>query len=118
LRSLELQPNRENATPEELRVAMEAAPNKRSYVRLCALRALLLGQAAGRGLPNVCADRSNGAAVDRMLQSGWHRWADHPPKRSRPRKIKLQRVRDLLLPVLENPPKAGKVHWTRVKIHG
>lgn len=42
LRSPELQPNAENATPEELRVAMEAAPNKRSYVRLCAMRALLM----------------------------------------------------------------------------
>ena len=29
---------------EELKVAMEAAPNRRSYIRLCAMRALLLGQ--------------------------------------------------------------------------
>jgi len=43
LRSPVLQPNAENATLEELRVAMEAAPNKRSYVRLSAIRALLLG---------------------------------------------------------------------------
>ncbi len=33
-----------NATQrEELRVAMEAAPNKRSYIRLNAIRSLLLG---------------------------------------------------------------------------
>jgi transposase len=36
----------------------------------------------------------------------------------RPRKVKLERVRDLLLPVLENPARAGEVHWTGVKVHG
>lgn len=39
----ELKPNPENATPEERRVAMEAAPNKRSYIRLNAIGSLLLG---------------------------------------------------------------------------
>jgi hypothetical protein len=27
-------------------------------------------------------------------------------------------VRDLLVPVLENPTQAGQVHWTGVKLHG
>jgi transposase len=35
-----------------------------------------------------------------------------------PRKVKLQRVRDLLVPVLEDPSQAGQVHWTGVKLHG
>jgi hypothetical protein len=43
LRQPELYPNPENATVEELEVAMDAAPNKRSYVRLTAIRSLLLG---------------------------------------------------------------------------
>jgi hypothetical protein len=43
LRTLEVQANWENGTREELRVAMEAAPNRRSDIRLQALRALLLG---------------------------------------------------------------------------
>jgi hypothetical protein len=30
-------PNGENATTDELRVAMEAAPNKRSYIRFAAM---------------------------------------------------------------------------------
>ncbi len=47
LRTPELHPNPENATIEELEVAMEAAPNKRSYVRLAAMRALLMGFARG-----------------------------------------------------------------------
>ena len=36
----------------------------------------------------------------------------------RRRKVKLERVRDLLVPVLENPAQAGQVHWTGVKLHG
>jgi transposase len=42
------------------------------------------------------------------------------PRKSkgRPRKVKLERVRDLLLPVLADPAQAGGVHWTGVKLHG
>ena len=36
----------------------------------------------------------------------------------RGRKVKLERLRDLLVPVLENPSQAGEVHWTGVKVHG
>jgi transposase len=43
VRVQEVTPNGENATLEELAVAMEAAPNKRSDVRLAAIRALLMG---------------------------------------------------------------------------
>lgn len=32
------------------------------------------------------------------------------PRRGRPRKVKLERVRDLLVPVLENPALAGELH--------
>lgn len=32
--------------------------------------------------------------------------------------LKLERVRDLLLSVRENPATAGQVHWTGVKLHG
>lgn len=50
MRGIELKPNAENATAEELRVAMEAAPNKRSYIRFAAIRALLMGVPR----PTVC----------------------------------------------------------------
>src|SRR6476646_4051476 len=97
---------------------MDAAPNKRSYVRLSALRTLLLGHER----KTVCAifDRTdrmirlwielfNRGGIDALITR---------PKPGRPRKVKLQRVRDLLLPVLENPAQAGQVHWTGVKLHG
>ena len=40
LRAPELYPNPENATDDELKVAMEAAPNKRSSIRLNTIRSL------------------------------------------------------------------------------
>lgn len=111
-------PNGENATVEELRVAMDAAPNKRSYIRLAAIRALLLGITREQ----VCqmffrTDRMvrlwiecfNRGGIDALITRA---------RPGRPRKVKLERVRDLLLPVLENPAQAGQVHWTGVKVHG
>jgi len=118
LRTPELHPNPENATLEELSVAMEAAPNKRSYVRLSAVRALLLGYERKQ----VCElyDRTdrmvrlwielfNRGGIDALITK---------PRPGRRRKVKLERVRDLLVPVLENPAQAGQVHWTGVKLHG
>lgn len=40
------------------------------------------------------------------------------PRPGRPRKVKLQRLHDLLVPVLENPAQAGELHWTGVKLYG
>jgi len=118
LRTPELHPNPENATVEELQVAMDAAPNKRSYVRLAAIRSLLLGYSR----KDVCRIH---ARTDRMVRlwielfnRGGIDALTTRPKPGRPRKVKLERVRDLLLPVLENPAQAGQVHWTGVKVHG
>ena len=97
---------------------MEAAPNKRSYVRLCAIRSLLLGIERQQVCRIHCrTDRMvrlwielfNRGGIDALIRR---------PKAGRPRKVKLERVRDLLVPVLENPAQAGQVHWTGVKIHG
>jgi transposase len=40
------------------------------------------------------------------------------PRSGRPPKIKRERLRDLLVPVLEDPSQAGQLHWTGVKLHG
>jgi transposase len=118
LRSPELQPNPENATLDELRVAMDAAPNKRSYVRLNAMRSLLLGIPRATLCQQFCrTDRMlrlwielfNRGGIDALITK---------PRPGRRRKVKLERVRDLLVPVLENPAAAGQVHWTGVKLHG
>lgn len=118
MRLPEVQPNPENATPEELRVAMEAAPNRRSFVRLQALRALRLGYAR-KEVCELCArtDRMVRLWIELFNRGG----IDALITKARPgrrRKVKLERVRDLLLPVLENPAVVGQGHWTAVKLHG
>jgi transposase len=118
LRCEELKPIAENATAEELRVAMEAAPNKRSYIRFAAIRALLMGIARS----TVCemffrSDRMVRLWIVSFNKGGIDALRTRS-KPGRPRKAKLERVRDLLLPVLENPGQAGQVHWTGVKLHG
>lgn len=118
MRTPELHPNPENATLDELSVAMEVAPTKRSYIRLAAIRALLKGYDRHQ----VCDlfDRSdrmvrlwielfNRAGIDGLTTKA---------RSGRPRKVKLERVRDLLVPVLENQAQAGQFHWTGVRLHG
>jgi hypothetical protein len=61
LRTPEVHPNPETATPEERRVAMDAAPNKRSSIRLNAMRSLLLGLPRGTLCQQFCR-------TDRMLR--------------------------------------------------
>ena len=111
-------PNGENASLEELRVAMEAASNKRSYIRLAAIRALLMGITREQvcqmffrtdRMVRLWIEQFNRGGIDALITKA---------RPGRPRKIKLERVRDLLLPVLENPAQAGQVHWTGVKVHG
>jgi transposase len=118
LRSPELHPNPENATLDELRVAMDAAPNQRSYIRLCAMRALLLGYSRQQVCElNDRTDRMVRLWIELFNRGGLDALITKP-RPGRPRKVILQRVRDLLVPVLENPATAGQVHWTGVKLHG
>ena len=118
MRNLELKPNAENATLEELEVAMEAAPNKRSYIRLGTIRALL------KGLERtvVCdlyqrSDRVVRLWIELFNRGGIDALASKP-RPGRPAKVKLERLEDLLVPVLEDPTQAKELHWTGVKIHG
>ena len=118
MRQLEAKPNAENATIEELEVAMEAAPNKRSYIRLATIRALLKGLSR----PLVCdlyhrSDRMVRLWVECFNRGGIDALASKP-RSGRPRKVKLERLGDLVLPVLEDPAQAGQLHWTGVKLHG
>jgi transposase len=113
-----VEPNAENATEAELLVAMEAAPNKRSYRRLGAIRALLMGFSRAQ----VAALFGRSERMVRLWivcfnEGGIDALASRP-RPGRPRKIKLQRLRDLLVPVLEDPAGAGQLHWTGVKVHG
>jgi transposase len=118
LRTIEVQPNPENATPEDLRVAMEASPTKRAYIRLNALRLLLTGTPRAVVCEIFCrSDRMVRLWIELFNRGGIDALITKRPG-GRPRKVKLERVRDLLVPVLQNPAQAGVVHWTGVKLHG
>jgi transposase len=108
----------ENATEEELQVAMEAAPNRRSYVRVAAIRAMYLGL----DRESVCtlynrSDRMLRLWIKRFNEGGIDALASRP-RSGRPRKVKRSRLGDLLVPVLNDPSTAGEQHWTGVKLHG
>lgn len=99
-------------------MAMEAAPTKRSYIRLASMRALLLG------IPRhtVCqlynrTDRMVRLWIEMFNRGGIDALITKRPG-GRRRKVKLQRLEDLLVPVLEDPSLAAQRHWTGVKIHG
>ena len=99
-------------------MAMEAAPNKRSYIRLNAIRSLLLGITRATICQQFCrTDRMVRLWIELFNRGGIDALITRP-KPGRRRKVKLERVRDLLVPVLENPAAAGQVHWTGVKLHG
>ncbi len=107
LRAALVDPNAEKATLDELKVAMEAAPNKRSYIRLAAIRSLLLGIQRATLCQQFCrTDRMVRLWIE-LFNSGGIDALITRPRSGRPSEVKLERVRDLLLPVLENPTTAA-----------
>ena len=118
LRHREVEPNAENATLEEMRVAMEASPNRRSYIRRAVMRSLLMGLERGIVAQQFCrSDR-----VVRLWIALFNLGRIDTLRTKRPagrgRRVKLERWRDLLVPVLENPGQAGEVHhWTGAVVH-
>lgn len=82
---------------------MESAPNKRSYVRLAAMGCLLRGMSRREVCEVFCrGDRGallwilkyNAGGIDALLSK---------PTGSRRRKVSLQRIGDILVPVLKDP---------------
>ena len=93
-----IQVNYENATEEELLVAAEAAPNRRSFVRLSAIRAFYLGL----NRETICtlfnrSDRMVRCWINLFNQGGIDSLITKPHP-GRPLKVKLQRLKDLLVP--------------------
>ena len=97
---------------------MDAAANMRSYIRLNVIRSLLLNIPRATVCLQFCrSDRVVRLWIELFNRGGIDALITRPQP-GRPRKVKLERVRDLLVPVLENPAQAGQVHWTGVKLHG
>ncbi len=118
MRQIEVRPNPDNARLEDIQAAMESAPNKRSYIRLAAMRCLLRGMNRREVCEVFCrSDRVvrlwilkyNEGGIDALLNK---------PTGGRRRKVSLQRMEDILVPVLKDPLQAAVEHWTGVKVHG
>ena len=71
-----------------------------------------------RGGQAILPNRSSGSALDGDVQHGGIDALTTKRRPGRGRRVKLERLRDLLVPVLENPSQAGELHWTGVKVHG
>src|SRR5688572_23993832 len=79
---------------------MDAAPNMRSYIRLNVIRSLLLGIPRATICQQFCrTDRVVRLWIELFNRGGIDALITRP-KPGRPRKVKLERVRDLLVPVL------------------
>ena len=118
LRAQELRPDVDNATLEQLQAAMEAAPNKRSYIRLAAMRCLLRGLDRMDVCETFCRSermvrlwiiKYNHGGIDALISK---------PTGGRKRKVALQRLEEVLVPVLKDPAQAAMEHCTGVKVHG
>ena len=97
---------------------MGATPTRRSYIRLTVIRSLLMGLERSVVAKQFCrTDRMVRLWIE-MFNAGGIDALTTKRRLGRGRKVKLERLRDLLVPILENPSQAGEVHWTGVKVHG
>lgn len=110
-------PNGENCSLQELEIAIGAAASKKSYKRMTAIRALLLGQPLDTvaQIFDVHA-RSLTRWIRAFNTRGINGLADRP-RSGRPRKIDEQKSNPLR-EAFEHPGQAGRRHWTAVKFHG
>lgn len=112
-------PNGDNTTAEELSVAMGCAPTQEAYVRLCVIRALLLGNERDvvSEMFNV-SDRRVRLWVHRFNRRGIDGLIEAPAGTGRKRILDAGELAVQLPPLIDDPSLAGEEHWTAVKLHG
>lgn len=110
--------NLENATLQEVRVAMDCTPTKKGFRRLQALLWLY----EGKSREEVAAlSRFSPRQVLRFIQAFNLAGLDGLiPGRSsgRRRILPKEQVAEKIVPLIEDPSLAGQTHWTAVKLHG
>ena len=110
-------PNQENCTFEELEIAAKASPVERSYIRLMAIKALIMG------LPHeqvAALFGVNEDSVSRWVRRFNQRGIDgltEGPRSGRPPKISGERTDEYSKLVL-HPEQVNETHWTGRKFHG
>jgi len=113
-----IEPNFENATLEELEVAMKCAPTQQASLRMRALWSL--GRGMGKPATALFCNVSHATLlgwIHRFNKQGIDGLIDRT-RLGRPRKIPQEQLRSEILPLLDEPAKAGQEHWTAIKLHG
>lgn len=110
-------PNPDQATPEELFIARKCAPTQRSSERLYAIQQLLAG------IDFEVLAKMNFITI-RTLQrwvSAWNQKGidglTEGVRPGRPRAFEPENIATIT-ELLDDPAKAGEVHWTARKLHG
>jgi len=97
---------------------MDCGPDGKAFRRLNAMHLLLLGAAYDLVLRNSrCSERTMRLWISRFNQLGIDGLI-YRPRPGRPRLLEDDTVRNEILPVVDDPSKAGELHWTAVKLTG
>ena len=112
------EPNFENASLDELKVAMKCAPHQPGALRIRAIWAM----GKGMGRPEVALfcnvnDKKVLDWIKRFNAEGIDGLADRP-RSGAPRCIGQGELAKRVIPILDDPGSVGEEHWTAVKLHG
>lgn len=111
-------PNPENCSLSELRQACDCCPDRKAQKRLDTIHLLLCGGSfeltlAHSGVSERCLQlwikRFNDAGIDGIT---------YRPKSGRPRVVPADQVAREILPVVDDPSRAHRHHWTVVSLCG
>jgi transposase len=112
------EPNFENASLDELEVAMKCAPHQPGALRIRAIWAM--GKGIGR--PEVAlfcnvGDKTVLEWINRFNAEGIDGLVDRP-RSGAPRRITKEEMVHNVIPILDDPGSVGEEHWTAVKLRG
>jgi transposase len=113
-----IEPNFENASLEELEVAMKCAPHQPGSLRIRGIWAI--GKGMGRAEVALFCNVNEKTVLEwigRFNAEGIDGLADRP-RSGAPRCISREDMVVGVLPVLDDPGSVGQEHWTAVKLHG
>lgn len=113
-----IEPNFENASLEELAVAMKCAPHRAGALRIRGIWAM--GRGMGRAEVALFCNVNEKTVLEwigRFNAGGIDGLADRP-RSGAPRCISREDMVGEVLPVLDDPGSVGEEHWTAVKLRG
>lgn len=112
------EPNYENASLEELEVAMKCAPHQPGALRIRGIWAM--GKGMGRAEVALFCNVDEKTVlewINRFNSRGIDGLADLP-RSGAPRRITKEEMADEIIPILDDPNAVGQEHWTAVKLRG